>query len=89
MALEKFHFEASDGTKIDVPFMMDAVSYKQMRKLGKQYKDDQGELGDATLEAALAPDELEKVENLTMRDFNRFMGEWAQDGDASLGKSSK
>lgn len=89
MALEKYHFEASDGTKLDVPFMLDAVSYKQMRKLNKQYKDDQGALGDAALEVALAADEHEKVVNLSMRDFNRFMREWAQDEDAPLGKSSK
>lgn len=89
MALEKYHFEASDGTKLDVPFMLDAVSYKQMRKLSKQYKDDQGALGDAALEVALAADEHEKVVNLSMRDFNRFMSEWAQDEDVSLGKSSK
>lgn len=86
MALEKFHFEASDGTTIDVHYMMDKLSYKKMRKIRKDYPDDGEAQGDALLEAALDKDELNKVENLSMRDFDAFMTGWSESGDASLGE---
>ena len=87
MALEKLHFEASDGTVLDVHYMQDKLSYKKMRALNKKYKDDQESMGDATLAAALDKEDLEKVEDLSLRDFNRFMEEWGEMGDAKLGES--
>lgn len=87
MALEKFHFEASDGTKIDVPFLNDKLSYKQARKLRKQYSDNTEELGDAFTEAALDKADLEKVENLSLRDYNRFVTGWMEAEDTPVGES--
>ena len=89
MALEKFHFEASDGTTLDVHYMMDKLSYKKMRKIRKDYLGDSEAQGDALLEAALDKDELNKVENLSMRDFNAFMAGWSGSEDGELGESSK
>lgn len=90
MALEKFHFEAADGTTIDVHYMMDKLSYKKMRKIRKDFEGDGEAQGDALLEAALNKDELEKVENLSMRDFNAFMSGWSESSeDVDLGEYSK
>ncbi|MER0069235.1 hypothetical protein [Corynebacterium sp. KPL3806] len=90
MALEKFHFEAADGTTIDVHYMLDKLSYKKMRKIRKDFDGDGEAQGDALLEAALNKDELEKVENLSMRDFNAFMSGWSESSeDVDLGESSK
>lgn len=89
MALEKFHFEAADGTTIDVHYMMDKLSYKKMRKIRKEFEGDGEAQGDAFLQAALNKDELDKVENLSMRDFNAFMNGWAENEDVDLGESSK
>lgn len=89
MALEKFHFEAADGTTIDVHYMLDKLSYKKMRKIRKDFEGDGEAQGDALLEAALDKDELEKVENLSMRDFNAFMNGWAENEDVDLGEYSK
>ena len=89
MALEKFHFEASDGTTLDVHYMMDKLSYKKMRKIRKDYLGDSEAQGDALLEAALDKDELNKVENLSMRGFNAFMAGWSESEDVELGESSK
>ncbi|MDK8668985.1 hypothetical protein QP902_09910 [Corynebacterium marquesiae] len=89
MALEKFHFEASDGTTLDVHYMMDKLSYKKMRKIRKDHLGDSEAQGDALLEAALDKDELNKVENLSMRDFNAFMAGWSESEDVELGESSK
>lgn len=88
MALEKLHFTASDGTTIDVHYMQDKVSYKKMRSLRKEFKDDPEAMSDALLEAALDKDDLEKVENLSMRDFTEFMTQWSEYEDAPLGESS-
>ena len=41
------------------------------------------------MEAALDKDELNKVENLSMRDFNAFMSGWSESEDVELGESSK
>lgn len=90
MALEKFHFEAADGTTIDVHYMLDKLSYKKMRKIRKDFDGDGEAQGDALLEAALNKDELEKVENLSMRDFNAFMSGWSESSeDVDLGEYSK
>lgn len=86
MALEKFHFEASDGTTLDVHYMMDKLSYKEMRKIRKEFATDSEAQGDAILEAGLDKDDYKKVENLSMRDFDAFMTGWSESGDASLGE---
>ena len=88
MALEKLHFTASDGTTIDVHYMQDKLSYKRMRSIRKEFADNTEEMGDAFLEAALDKADLEKVENLSMRDFSRFMTEWSESEDAPVGESS-
>lgn len=86
MALEKFHFEASDGTTLDVHYMMDKLSYKEMRKIRKEFATDSEAQGDAILEAGLDKDDYKKVENLSMRDFDAFMTGWSESEDASLGE---
>lgn len=86
MALEKFHFEASDGTTLDVHYMMDKLSYKEMRKIRKEFATDSEAQGDAILEAGLDKEDYKKVENLSMRDLERFMSGWSESGDASLGE---
>ena len=81
------HFESVEGVKIDVPFMQRALRVKQIRKINKQYKDDQENLSWALLEAALPAEDLEKVDELFMDDFQKFMAEWSgNDADASLGE---
>ena len=45
-------------------------------------------VGHQFLEAALDKADLEKVENLSMRDFSRFMTEWSESEDAPVGESS-
>ena len=87
MALEKFHFEATDGTTIDVHYLNDKISYKKMKAIRKKYKGDEDGFGDALMEAALDKEDLDKVEDLSMRDFGRFMEEWAETEDAPLGES--
>lgn len=87
MALEKLHFEATDGTTLDVHYMADKLSYKKMRALRKKHQEDTEALSDAMLEAALDKNELETVENLSLRDFTRFMSEWADMEDATMGES--
>ena len=81
MALEKFHFTASTGEKFDVGFMNDLLSYRAAKKLRKQYKDDAEGLSEAFIEQALDADTLDKVENLSLRDFNDFMTGWTQTSD--------
>ena len=84
----KLHFESSDGVVLDVPFMSDALRFKQVRALRKKYKDDAEALGDAFLEKAMSKEDLDKIENFTMRDYNRFISEWmeVEDGDDALGE---
>lgn len=82
-----FHFESSEGVKIDVPFMQRCLRIKQIRQINKQYKDDQENLSWALLEAALPADDVAKVEDLFMDDFEKFMTAWTgNDEDASLGE---
>lgn len=88
MALEKMHFTAADGTTIDVHYMQDKISYKNLRAIRKKFAADSEEMGDALLEAGLDKEDLEKVENLSMRDFTAFMTEWSEAEDAPLGESS-
>lgn len=88
MALEKLHFTAADGTTIDVHYMMDKLPYKKMRAIRKKFKDDSEAMGDAMLEAALGKEDLEKVENLSLRDFNAFMTQWSETEDVTVGESS-
>lgn len=78
---EKFHFTASDGTKIVAPFMKDALKRKQIRALNKKYKDDQGELEDAMLVAALDKETYAQVDDLSLRDYVRFAEEWTEQND--------
>lgn len=81
MALEKFHFTASTGEKFAVGFMNDLLSYRKAKNLRKQYKDDPEALADAFIDQTLDADTLEKVENLSLRDFNDFMTGWTQNED--------
>lgn len=88
MALEKYHFVSADGnTKIDVHFLNDKLSYRKAKKIRDEYKDRQDELGDAFMEAALTPEELEKVENLSLRDYTTFMQGWMESEGNDLGES--
>lgn len=81
MALEKFHFTAEDGTKIVAPFMKDALRRKEIRNINKQYKDDQGELEDALLVKALDEKTYGQVDELTLRDYERFAAGWIERND--------
>ena len=88
MALEKFHFVSADGnTKIDVHYLNDKLSYRKAKNIRDEYKDRQDELGDAFMEAALEPAELDKVEELSLRDYTAFMKGWMESEDNNLGES--
>lgn len=82
------HFESSEGDKITVPRMQRALRVKQIRAINKKYKNDQDEMSWALLREALSEDDLERVENLFMEDFEAFMGEWTGNTgeDPSLGE---
>lgn len=81
MALERFHFEASTGEKFEVGYMNDLLSYRKAKNLRKKYKDDAEGLAEAFIEQALDEATLDKVENLSLRDFNDFMTGWTQTDD--------
>lgn len=88
MALEKMHFTTSDGEEIVVPYMMDAVKRKDLRRIQKEYKDQSEEMDGAMLEAAnISKKNLECIDNLSMRDYVAFIKEWMEQEDAPLGKS--
>ncbi|MGV0426907.1 hypothetical protein [Corynebacterium pyruviciproducens] len=86
MALEKFHFATSDGTKIVVPFLNDKLSYKQAKKIRAEHKDDDEALGEAFMAAALSDKEFEIVDNLSLRDYSKFLKGWTEAGDAGVGE---
>lgn len=87
MALEQFHFESSDGTKIDCPFLNDKITYKQAKKIRKDHRHDEEAIQDEFLEVGLDAKTREQVENLSLRDFQKFVEGWAESGDATLGES--
>lgn len=101
--LEKFHFEKSDGTTVEVPYLMDSISPRKMKKLQKEMKQLQvaQENGDADEDAEM-PDEVmmeaalgkkftdDVMDNWTMRDYTEFVKGWsnATQEDISVGESS-
>lgn len=88
MALEKYHFVSGDGeTKLDVHYLNDKLSFKQANALRKKHKDDNEALSEAFMKAALTKEEFTKVEELSLRDYQRFMSEWAEAEDTSVGES--
>lgn len=95
MALEKFTYETSDGEKITVPFFQDTFTRKDMKKLNKAVKASDGDDSDqeeALVEAAAKKngypkDFIDKVDNLSMRDYTNFFKGWAEAGETSLGES--
>lgn len=89
MSLNKFKFTTSHGETIEVPYMKDNLTMKQAKKIRKDYKDDSEALGEAMVAAAMDDKILEKVENLSINDYEKFMAGWTQsDGeDVSLGES--
>lgn len=87
MALEKYHFTAGDGTKIDVHYLNDKLSFKAAKKLRKEHGNNNEALADAFMEAALTSEELDKVENLSLRDYGRFMTGWMESEEVEPGES--
>ena len=86
MSTEKLVFESSTGEKFVVPYLKDALSMKQMRNLRKKYKDDFEELSFAFLEEVLSKEDFERVENLSLRDFEKFNAAWIENEDDGLGE---
>lgn len=80
MAMEKFHFEATDGTKIDIPFFVDAVKRKDMKKVHKMSIEVGGLENvdpDVVLKAAnISQATFDKIDDMSMRDFNAFFSGW-------------
>lgn len=92
MALEQFHFTPSDDSEaIVVPYFVDAVKRRDMRRLQKQAKEQGGfeNLDDDVLFEAAGFDAaiIERLDDLSMRDFTVFVKQWA-DTSGDLGKSS-
>lgn len=87
MALERFHFETSDGDKIDIPFMKDGIRRKAMNKLNKDYKDRQEEMDEGLLRAAkIDKKTMDIIDEMTLRDYQSFMLGWSEQDDVSLGE---
>ena len=86
MSTEKLVFESSKGEKFVVPYLKDALTMKQMRALRKKYKDDFEEMSVAFLKEVLSKDDFERVENLSLRDFEKFNSAWIENEDGGLGE---
>lgn len=89
MALERFHFTASDGTEFDVPFAYDKLRRKHLRRITKEHKDDPQAQEEAMLEACMSEKEIAQIDELTVRDYIKFIKGWMEsddDDDAPVGE---
>lgn len=82
MSLEKFHFTTNDKVNISVPFYLDAVKRKDMRKLQKAAKEVGGFENledDLLLEAAhLDKETVAQLDELSLREYQDFMAGWME-----------
>ena len=87
MALEQFHFTTSDSDDITVPYAFDSIRRKEMRKITNQYKDNQEDMDLALMKAAgFTKEQLDMVDNMTMRDYQKFTTGWMDSDDMPVGK---
>ena len=87
MALEKFHFTTADDKTLDLPFLKDAITRKEGKKLFKAGKAE--DVDDDALFTAAKFDKatMDIIDNMSMRDYERFITEWTEQGDTPLGES--
>lgn len=88
MALEKFHFTTADDKTLDLPFLKDALTRKAFKAVFKN-SDDATDLDDDELFKAAKFDKatMDVIDNMSMRDYEKFITEWTEQGDAPLGES--
>ena len=89
MALEKFHFTTCDDVDIVVPYYLDAVNRKGMKKIQKLAKDAGGfeNLDDDVLfeHANIGKDTMAKIDEMSMRDYLKFLDQWME--ESTVGES--
>ncbi|WP_018024364.1 hypothetical protein [Corynebacterium ulceribovis] len=90
MALEKFHFTTADGVEIVVPFYLDAIKRKHIKKI-KQLMKEAGSPTDADDDvlfeyANLDEKTLDQIDELSGRDYMKFMEGWME--ESKLGESA-
>lgn len=78
MALERFHFTAADGTEFDVHYAYDKLRRKDLRRIQDEFEDDPAGQEEAMLEACLDKKDIEKLDELSMRDYLKFIKGWMQ-----------
>lgn len=89
MSIQPLKFETSTGEVLEIPYLADMFTYKQMKKFNKQSTVDgvfDPELLQDLVIQALPKETREIVENLSMRDFPAFMAQWNEAEE--LGESS-
>lgn len=93
MSLERFHFTTADGKELDLPFYQDKVSMKEARKVREAIKAANGSLEDVDdnvfFEAAkLDKKTLDVIENMSLRDYTKFLTGWMEADSGVLGEAS-
>lgn len=90
MAMEKFHFTSADGeVEITVPFFLDGMTRKNQKKLTKLSKEAGGienvEEDEIMKLSGLDKAIIDKLDGLSVRDFNKFLQGWQE--ESQLGES--
>ncbi|MBA1834166.1 hypothetical protein [Corynebacterium wankanglinii] len=86
MALEKFHYTTSDGTKIDVHYAKDILKRKQIRKINEEAANP-ADAEEAMVKAAFDKKTYDIIDNLSIRDYEAFMLGWMEEGNPNVGES--
>ncbi|WP_426716406.1 hypothetical protein ACEN19_10065 [Corynebacterium auriscanis] len=88
MALERFHFTTADGKELDLPFLKDAVTRKAFKKVFND-SNNADDLDDDELFKAAKFDKatVDIIDNMSVRDYEKFIMQWTEQGDTPLGES--
>lgn len=89
MSVEPLKFETSTGDLIEVPYLADAFTFKQLRTIRKKATvggELDGEVFQDLLIDALPKETKDTIENLSVRDFTAFIEQWNEVDE--MGESS-